>query len=106
MTPARGSCRLPAVAGARRTGRDRVQRDRPGRAGDRRRDRRGARNDRSAWWRPSPPAWSPGSRLAGWLVRRHGPRPLLTGSLALVALGALGFVLGDSLAVLLPGAAS
>jgi MFS family permease len=43
-----------------------------------------------------------GFGLAGWLVRRHGARPLLTASLALVALGALGFVLGDSLAVYFP----
>ena len=40
-----------------------------------------------------------GFALAGWLVRRHGARPLLMGSLAVVALGACGFVLGDSLAV-------
>ena len=39
-----------------------------------------------------------GFALAGWLVRRHGARPLLIGSLAVVALGAFGFVLGDSLA--------
>ena len=43
-----------------------------------------------------------GFGLAGSLVRRHGARPLLTASLALVALGALGFVLGDSLAVYFP----
>jgi MFS family permease len=43
-----------------------------------------------------------GFALAGWLVRRHGARPLLVASLALVALGALGFVLGDSLAVYFP----
>jgi MFS family permease len=43
-----------------------------------------------------------GFALAGWLVRRAGARALLTGSLALVALGALGFVLGDSLAVYFP----
>ena len=40
-----------------------------------------------------------GFALAGWLVRRIGSRALLAGSLALVALGALGFVVGDSLAV-------
>jgi MFS family permease len=40
-----------------------------------------------------------GFALAGWVVHRHGPRALLVGSLALVALGALGFVLGDSLGV-------
>ena len=43
-----------------------------------------------------------GFALAGWLVRRNGARALLAGSLALVALGALGFVLGDSLAVYFP----
>jgi MFS family permease len=43
-----------------------------------------------------------GFALAGWLVRRAGARTLLAGSLALVALGALGFVLGDSLAVYFP----
>ncbi len=43
-----------------------------------------------------------GFALAGWLVRRAGARVLLAGSLALVALGALGFVLGDSLAVYFP----
>jgi MFS family permease len=37
-----------------------------------------------------------GFALAGWLVRRAGTRALLAGSLALVALGALGFVLGGS----------
>jgi MFS family permease len=40
-----------------------------------------------------------GFALAGALVRRRGGRALLVGSLALVALGALGFVLGDSLAL-------
>src|SRR5918912_203623 len=43
-----------------------------------------------------------GFAAAGWLVRRGGPTPLLAGSLCLVALGALGFVLGDSLAVYFP----
>jgi MFS family permease len=43
-----------------------------------------------------------GFALAGWLVRRHGARALLIGSLALVALGVLGFVLGDSLAMYFP----
>jgi MFS family permease len=43
-----------------------------------------------------------GFAVAGWLVRRRGPKPLLTGSLILVAVGALGFVLGDSLAVTSP----
>jgi MFS family permease len=43
-----------------------------------------------------------GFALAGWLVRRIGSRALLAGSLALVALGALGFVVGDSLAVYFP----
>jgi MFS family permease len=40
-----------------------------------------------------------GFALAGWAVRRRGSRALLAGSLVLVALGALGFVLGDSLGV-------
>ncbi len=40
-----------------------------------------------------------GFALAGWAVRRRGSRALLIGSLALVALGALGFVLGDTLGV-------
>jgi len=43
-----------------------------------------------------------GFAVAGWLVRLAGPKPLLAGSLALVALGALGFVLGDSLAAYFP----
>jgi MFS family permease len=43
-----------------------------------------------------------GFALAGWIVRRHGARALLVGSLVLVAVGALGFVLGDSLAVYFP----
>jgi MFS family permease len=43
-----------------------------------------------------------GFALAGSLVRRSGARPLLMGSLAVVALGALGFVLGGSLAVYFP----
>ena len=43
-----------------------------------------------------------GFALAGWLVRRFGARVLLCGSLVLVAVGALGFVLGDSLAVYFP----
>jgi MFS family permease len=38
-----------------------------------------------------------GFALAGWVVRRGDSRVLLAGSLVLVALGALGFVLGDSL---------
>jgi MFS family permease len=40
-----------------------------------------------------------GFALAGSVVRRRGARSLLVGSLAVVALGALGFVLGGSLAV-------
>jgi MFS family permease len=40
-----------------------------------------------------------GFALAGWLVRRIHAKALLAGSLVLVALGALGFVLGDSLGV-------
>ena len=43
-----------------------------------------------------------GFALAGWLVRRRGARVLLTGSLVLVAVGAAGFILGDSLAVYFP----
>lgn len=40
-----------------------------------------------------------GFALAGSVVRRRGARALLVGSLALVAFGALGFVLADSLAI-------
>ena len=40
-----------------------------------------------------------GFALAGRVVRGHGSRALLAGSLLLVALGALAFVLGDSLGV-------
>src|SRR5918999_734529 len=40
-----------------------------------------------------------GFALAGWAVRRFGPRSLLVASLGLVAVGALGFVVGDSLGV-------
>jgi MFS family permease len=40
-----------------------------------------------------------GFALAGSVVHRRGARALLVGSLALVAFGALGFVLGDSLAI-------
>jgi MFS family permease len=40
-----------------------------------------------------------GFALAGWAIRRFGARALLVASLALVALGSLGFVLGDSLGV-------
>ena len=43
-----------------------------------------------------------GLLVAAFPVRRHGARPLLIASLALVALGAFGFVLGDSLAVYFP----
>jgi MFS family permease len=43
-----------------------------------------------------------GFAFAGALVRRYGARSLLVGSIALVALGALGFVVGDSLAVYFP----
>ena len=43
-----------------------------------------------------------GFALAGWLVRVAGAKRLLAGSLALVALGAVGFVLGDSLAAYFP----
>lgn len=40
-----------------------------------------------------------GFALAGAVVRRRGARAVLVASLALVAVGALGFVLGDSLAI-------
>jgi MFS family permease len=40
-----------------------------------------------------------GFALAGSVVRGRGARALLVGSVALVAFGALGFVLGDSLAI-------
>jgi MFS family permease len=46
-----------------------------------------------------------GFALAGAVVRRHGPRILLVGSILLVAVGALGFVLGDSLAIYFPARA-
>ena len=44
-----------------------------------------------------------GFALAGWAVRHHGSRVLLAGSLLLVALGALAFVLGDSLPIYFAG---
>ena len=40
-----------------------------------------------------------GFAVAGWAVRRFGPRWLLIASLGLVAVGALGFVAGESLGV-------
>lgn len=40
-----------------------------------------------------------GFAVAGWAVRRHGSRALLVASLTLVAVGSLGFVVGDSLGV-------
>jgi MFS family permease len=40
-----------------------------------------------------------GFALAGSVVRRRGARALLVGSLAVVAFGGLGFVVGDSLAI-------
>ena len=40
-----------------------------------------------------------GFALAAWGVTRHGSRPVLALSLGLVALGTLGFVLGDSLSI-------
>jgi MFS family permease len=46
-----------------------------------------------------------GFALAAWLVRRFGAKALLCGSLPLVALGGLGFVLGDSLTVYFPSRA-
>ena len=46
-----------------------------------------------------------GFALAGTGVRRFGPRMVLAISIAIVALGTLGFVLGDSLAVYFPARA-
>ena len=46
-----------------------------------------------------------GFALAGALVRRRGSRALLVGSITLVAVGALGFVAGDSLEVYFPARA-
>jgi MFS family permease len=43
-----------------------------------------------------------GFAAAGWAVERHGARAVLAVSLVLVALGALGFILGDALAVYVP----
>ena len=43
-----------------------------------------------------------GFAVAGWAVRRVGAKTLLAGSLVVVAVGALGFVLGDSLAAYFP----
>jgi MFS family permease len=43
-----------------------------------------------------------GFALAGRAARRRGPRAVLVGSIALVALGALGFVVGSTLAVYFP----
>ena len=43
-----------------------------------------------------------GFALAGWGVTRHGSRAVLALSLGLVALGTLGFVLGESLAIYFP----
>ena len=43
-----------------------------------------------------------GFALAGWGITRHGSRAVLTVSLALVALGTVGFVLGDTLAIYFP----
>ena len=43
-----------------------------------------------------------GFALAGWAVERHGARTVLATSLVLVALGALGFIVGDALAVYFP----
>jgi MFS family permease len=43
-----------------------------------------------------------GFALAGGAVRRHGARVVLAASIVVVAAGALGFVLGDSLAVYFP----
>jgi MFS family permease len=46
-----------------------------------------------------------GFALAGAMVSRRGARTLLVGSIVLVAVGALGFVLGDSLAIYFPARA-
>ena len=46
-----------------------------------------------------------GFALAGAVARRRGSRVLLVGSIGLVALGALGFVLGDTLAAYFPARA-
>lgn len=43
-----------------------------------------------------------GFAAAGWAVERHGARAVLATSLVLVALGALGFILGGALAVYFP----
>jgi MFS family permease len=43
-----------------------------------------------------------GFAAAGWAVKHHGARAVLAVSLVLVALGALGFVVGDALAVYFP----
>jgi MFS family permease len=40
-----------------------------------------------------------GFAIAGWAVQRNGSRALLAGSLMLVGLGTLGFVIGDTLGV-------
>ena len=47
-----------------------------------------------------------GFAVAGALVRRLGSRAVLAGSIVLVALGTLGFVLGDTLAVYFPARAA
>jgi MFS family permease len=46
-----------------------------------------------------------GFALAGAIARRRGSRVLLVGSIVLVALGALGFVLGDTMAAYFPARA-
>ena len=43
-----------------------------------------------------------GFAVAGWGVGRHGARAVLAASLVLVALGSLGFILGDALAAYFP----
>ena len=43
-----------------------------------------------------------GFALAGWAVTKRGSRALLVASLGLVALGTVGFVLGDTLAIYFP----
>jgi MFS family permease len=43
-----------------------------------------------------------GFALAAWVLARHGARAVLAASLLVVAVGSLGFVVGDSLAAYLP----
>ena len=92
---------ISLAARSRRAGRDRVQRDRPCRARDRRFHRR--RSATIGLLVASFPAGMVagfGSRAGSCAAPARGS--LLRPALALVALGALGFVLGDSLAVYFP----